>query len=308
MWKKAVIMNLISIFALIANANTPDSLLFITDSIGKILHHTKKTDGPDSLVNVVITHKPTTKFNLDNDRVIVGKDTISIILPGKNYSRYDRGLLNFLFIPRGQWIIGATASFSEFDTEDVRLLSFMKDLNFKGKSMSVNPYAGYFFRSNQCAGIKLGFSRNIFELGSLSVDFDDDINFSLKDVEYASDNYSASLFYRFYVGLDNNRRFSLFNEVDLKVAAGYGKFIRYYNDEPRDTRTKSTELSLNFSPGLCIFVHEHVSFNMSFGVFGFYFKNENQTTNSIEEGKRFSSGANFKFNIFNLNMGIAVHI
>ena len=307
MWKKAVIMSFISIFALIANANTPDSLLFITDSIGKILHHTKKTDGPDSLVNVVLTPKPTTKFNLDNDRVIVGKDTISIILPGKNYSRYDRGLLNFLFIPRGQWIIGATASFSEFDTEDVRLLSFMKDLNFKGKSMSVNPYAGYFFRSNQCAGIKLGFSRNIFELGSLSVDFDDDINFSLKDVEYASDNYSASLFYRFYVGLDNNRRFSLFNEVDLKVAAGYGKFIRYYNDEPRDTRTKSTELSLNFSPGLCIFVHEHVSFNMSFGVFGFYFKNENQTTNSIEEGKRFSSGSNFKFNIFNLNMGIAVH-
>jgi hypothetical protein len=25
-------------------------------------------------------------------------------------------------------------------------------------------------------------------------------------------------------------------------------------------------------------------------------------------GKRFSSGANFKFNVFNLNMGIAVHI
>lgn len=329
MWRKLAIMSIMSVFTLLVNATPTDSLLsvpdsivkmrdsikktinqvlFQPDSIGEILPHTKKSDGYDSIVNVVITHKPTTKFGIDHERVIVGKDTISVILPGKNYSRYDRGLLNYLFIPRGQWILGATASFGEFNTEDVRLLSFMKDFNFNGKSMSVNPYAGYFYRSNQCVGIKLGFSRNIFELGSLSVDFDDDINFSLKDVEYSFDNYSASLFYRFYVGLDNNRRFALFNEVDLKLAAGNGKFLRYYNDEPRDTRTKATEVSLNFSPGLCIFVHEYVSFNMSLGVFGFYFKNEKQTTNSVEEGKRFSSGANFKFNIFNLNMGIAVHI
>jgi hypothetical protein len=47
---------------------------------------------------------------------------------------------------------------------------------------------------------------------------------------------------------------------------------------------------------------------VSFGVFGVYLKNEKQTTNNTEVGKRFSSGANFKFNVFNLNMGIAVHI
>lgn len=301
---------------------TPDSIVAVRDSIkkevfrekikkdsiGEVLLHTKKSDGYDSLVKVVVSHSPITKLENEQNRVIVGQDTISVILPGKNYSRYDRGLLNYLFVPRGQWILGATASFGEFDTEDVRLLSFMKDFNFKGKMMSVNPYAGYFFRSNQCAGVKLGYSKNTFELGSLSVDFDDDINFTLKNVEYSSKNYSASVFYRFYVGLDNNRRFALFNETDLKFSAGYGKFLRYYNDEPRDTRTTTNEISLNFSPGLCIFVHEYVSFNMSFGVFGFYFKNEKQTTNSVEAGKRFSSGANFKFNIFNLNMGIAVHI
>ena len=116
------------------------------------------------------------------------------------------------------------------------------------------------------------------------------------------------MFYRHYVGLDNNRRFAVFNEVDLRFAAGHGKFVRYYNNEPRDTRTDTKEVSLNFSPGLCIFVHDYVSFNVSFGVFGVYLKNEKQTTNNTEVGKRFSSGANFKFNVFNLNMGIAVHI
>lgn len=304
MWRKIF---LLTIFAITA---TGVGAVELPDSVAEVLHDTKQVVGSDSIVKVVIPHTPIVELDAENNlnKVIVGNDTVSVILPGKNYSRFDRGLLNYLFVPRGQWIFGATASYGEFNTEDVRLLSFMKDFDFKGKTMSVHPYGAYFFRSNQCAGLKLGFSRNIFDLESLSVDFDEDINFTLKNIEYSTDNYSAALFYRFYVGLDNNRRFAVFNEVDLKFAAGYGKFIREYNGEPRDTRTKSTEVNLNFSPGLCIFVHDYVSFNMSFGVFGFYFKNEKQTTNTVEEGKRFSSGANFKFNIFNLNMGIAVHI
>ena len=241
-------------------------------------------------------------------KVIVGADTVDVILPDKNYGRYDRGLLNYLFVPKGGWMFGASASYGEFSTEDIQLLSIMKDFDFKGKSVSFNPYGAYFFRNNQSAGIRLGYSQDVLDLGSLAIDFDEDISFALKNVKYKTQKYSASLFYRHYVGIDKSRRFAVFNEVDLKVATGHGQFLRYYNDEPRDTRTDTQELSLNFSPGLCIFVHEYVSFNVSFGVFGLYFLHEEQTTNSEPSGERFSSGANFKFNIFNLNMGISVHI
>lgn len=241
-------------------------------------------------------------------KVIVGGDTVDVILPTKNYGRYDRGLQNYLFVPKGGWMFGASASYGEFSTEDIQLLSIMKDFDFKGKSVSFNPYAAYFFRNNQSAGIRLGYSQDLLDLGSLAIDFDEDISFALKNVKYQTQKYSASLFYRHYVGIDKSRRFAVFNEVDLKFAAGHGQFLRYYNDEPRDTRTDTQELSLNFSPGLCIFVHEYVSFNVSFGVFGLYFLREEQTTNSVPSGERFSSGANFKFNIFNLNMGISVHI
>jgi hypothetical protein len=66
--------------------------------------------------------------------------------------------------------------------------------------------------------------------------------------------------------------------------------------------------SLNFSPGVCVFIMDNVCFNVSFGVFGLNFKHERQTTNGIDEGSRFASGANFKFNIFNINFGIGVCI
>ena len=66
--------------------------------------------------------------------------------------------------------------------------------------------------------------------------------------------------------------------------------------------------SLNFSPGLCVFIMDYVSFNVSFGVFGIKVHQEKQQTNGVEEGTRFTSGANFKFNIFNINFGMAVFI
>ena len=53
---------------------------------------------------------------------------------------------------------------------------------------------------------------------------------------------------------------------------------------------------------------KNVSFNLSFGVFGFYLKNEKQSVDGVPEGSNVSSGANFRFNIFNLNFGIAAHI
>ena len=52
----------------------------------------------------------------------------------------------------------------------------------------------------------------------------------------------------------------------------------------------------------------YYAFNVSFGVFGIKLRKEDQTTNGTDEGSRFSSGANFRFNIFNINFGMLVVI
>ncbi|MDE6225649.1 MAG: hypothetical protein K2M25_05875, partial [Muribaculaceae bacterium] len=146
------------------------------------------------------------------------------------------------------------------------------------------------------------------DLQHLSVDFDEELSFSISNISYYSQSYSASVFYRNYVGLGTEKRFAIFNEVDLTLGSGTSRFKRYYNEELRDTRTNVTSASLNFSPGVCVFIMDNVSFNVSFGVFGLNFNREKQITNEIEEGTRFSSGANFKFNIFNINFGLGIHI
>jgi len=243
-----------------------------------------------------------------NETVLVGGDTVSIILPQKNYGRYDRGLFNYLFIPKGQWAFGMQASYGEFGTEDYQLLSILNDLNVKVKAYSLQPSFSYFFTNNQSIGVNFNYTRMYCDLHGMQVDFDDDLNFTLSDVSYYSQTYSSAIAYRNYVGLGRDRRFGVFNEVELEFGSGSSRFQRYYNNELRDTRTNTMTASLNFSPGLTVFIMDYVSFNISFGVFGVKLHRERQQTNGVDEGSRFSSGANFKFNIFNINFGMAVYI
>ena len=241
-------------------------------------------------------------------QVIIGTDTVDIILPEKNYGRFDRSLRNYIFIPRGKWGFGATASYGELQTEDIQVLSLLKDFNFKGKIYSINPYIQYFIRHNQAVGLKFNYNRGIADLGKLSVDFDEDLSFTLADVSYYQQSFAVSTFYRAYVGLDPSGRFGIFNETDLSFGSGSSRFKRLYNSEPKDTRTTTTQGALNFSPGVCVFIQEFVSFNVSFGVFGIQWRKEHQVTDGIDEGSRVTSGANFRFNLFNINFGLMVVI
>ncbi len=242
------------------------------------------------------------------EKVVVNGNTVSVILPERNFGRFDRGLFNYMFIPKGKWGFGITAAYGELQTEDISVLSVLDDFNFKGKIYSVKPYLQYFVRSNQAVGLKFDYSRGVADLASLAVDFDDDLNFSLRDVSYYQQSFAVSTFYRNYVGLDHNGRFGIFNEVDLAFGSGSSRFKRQYNGVPRDTRTVITKASLNFSPGLCVFIQDYLSFNVSFGVFGLKYQHEHQTTDGIDEGTRNTSGANFRFNIFNINFGLMVVI
>lgn len=244
----------------------------------------------------------------EDELVIVGNDTVSMIIPERNFGRFDRGLFNYLFIPVSKWGFGLTASYGELNTDDIRVLDILQNVDFKGKIYSLKPFLSYFIRSNQSIGLRFNYSHGDATLANLAMDFDDDINFSLKDVTYKTQSFGMSVFYRNYVGLGMAKRFAIFNEIDLGFTSGANTFKRYYDSGLKNTKTIVTDAALNFSPGVCVFIQENIAFNVSFGVFGLKLRHEHQTTDGIDEGRRFTSGANFRFNIFNINFGLMVVI
>ena len=54
------------------------------------------------------------------EQVVIAGDTVNVVLPQKNLGRFDRGLFNYIFIPKGKWAFGITASYGELRTEDVQ--------------------------------------------------------------------------------------------------------------------------------------------------------------------------------------------
>ena len=260
---------------------------------------------PDSMtakVRTVLKGEP----GLD-EKVIHKGDTIPMVLKSRNFGRFDRGLTNYLFIPKGSWAAGLTVSYGEISTKDLEVLDLLNDIDLGGHMFSVNPYVAYFLRNNLSLGLKIGYSASKGEINSFKIDIDEDMNFNLHDISYRSKSYSAAIALRQYYGIARQGRFGVFNEVDLLIGSGNSDFTRPYDGELKNTHTDVTKLELNFMPGVNVFIIKNVSFNLSFGVFGFHMKSEKQSVDGEPLGDRFTSGANFRFNIFNLNFGIEAH-
>ena len=283
----------------VISGQSTDRLMLIPDSLASQVQSV--INGNSKIV------RDYSRVNLD-EKVIVKGDTVPLFLRDRNLGRYDRGLLNYLYIPKGSWHFGLSASYSGFDASDVQMLSILSDLDFGGSMCSIKPSVSYFISNNLSVGVRLGYTQGNAKLGSMGVDFDEDINFEISDASYKTQSYTAAVNGRYYIGLTRNGRFGVFNEVELAFSSGNSDFTRNYAGSPRVTHTTFTDARLNFSPGLSVFMMKNVSFNISLGVFGLYLKNEKQVTDGVYEGSRFTSGANFKFNLFNINFGLGVHI
>lgn len=243
-----------------------------------------------------------------NEKVLWRGDTIPMILRSRNLGRYDRGLSNFLFIPKGTWKVGLTVSYGEFSTSDLRMMDLIGDVDLGLNTFNIKPYISYFIRNNLAVGVRMGYTRTRGSIDSFKVDIDEDMNFNLHDIGYRAESYGAAVMLQQYMGLTRRGRFGVYNEAELSFSSGNSDFDRPYNGVLRRTHTTNMEARLTYSPGVCVFIMENVSFNVSFGVFGFYLRNEKQLVDGEPMGNRFSSGANFRINLFNLAFGLGIHI
>jgi len=222
---------------------------------------------------------------------------------------FDRGLTNYRYIPKNEWICGITASYSGFNSDDSDLLLLIKDFNFTGSLFGVYPFVGYFVADNQCIGIKLGYSATNGNLGNFSLDIMEDMSIALTDLQLTAKNYSAGIFHRAYLGITPGAQVGVFNETSLTFQSGVSHFVRGNAETGmKDTKTISNEIALGLAPGISVFVLDNVSANVSVGIAGLSYRQSKQYIDNVETGSYVSSGANFKINILNINIGITVHI
>lgn len=239
---------------------------------------------------------PETKIQIDSSKII----------RTRAIGRYDRGITNYRFVSKGKWIGGATVSVYDYDSDNSRLLfSLIKDVDLNFKITSIKPFIGYAIADNQVIGLKFGYSRIAGNIDNFSLNIED-LDVTLKDIKYMDDSYSFNFFYRSYIGLDSHGLFGLFNETSVGYNTGSARFSRGDEEDLKYTDTSINQLRVGINPGIAIFIMPNVGAEVSFGVAGFTYNWEKQKKSNGEIGKLTNSGANFKINLLNINIGLIV--
>lgn len=221
--------------------------------------------------------------------------------------RVDRDLMRAVFVPKGQWLVGASFNYQEWDTENMNLL-VLKNMNFEGYTFSGSPYLGYFIKNNIAVGARYNYHRNYLSLGQFDLNLGEDFNVSLSDLYYLGQTHEASAFVRTYMSLGRANIFGFFSEIRGTYAYSEGKNTTGTGAELEGSYSKGHDIQLTFCPGMSAFVTDFLAAEASIGVLGLKYGWKDQHTNRVETGKSHSGGANFRFNFLSISLGLTFYL
>lgn len=257
-------------------------------------------------IDSIQTESTTTTKSMYGDVLAKEVNTVKYSSP-RHIQRIDRGVMQSVFIPKGQWHFGGTVSYSENEQENLNFL-IIKNVEGLGYTFNISPYFGYFFKDNMAAGVRFGYSRSYLDLQNFEVNLGDGLNINLKDLYYLEHEYETSAFLRTYMPIGRSKIFGFFNELRLTYAYGVGKNSTGTDTAYDGTFQKSNSLQIGIAPGLSAFVTDWSAVEVSIGVMGYNFNWVKQKTNQIETGTRRTSSGNFKINLFSINIGMTFYL
>lgn len=82
-----------------------------------------------------------------------------------NEKRRQRGLTDThnLFVPRGQWIFGGTASYSAHSNDSYRFL-VIEGIESEGYTFRISPMVAYAFRNNMALGARFAYGLSLIHI------------------------------------------------------------------------------------------------------------------------------------------------
>lgn len=223
-------------------------------------------------------------------------------------NKYDRGIEMKTFIPKGQWMVGTTFSYSEHVDENFEFLSVLKDIESDGYTFKVTPLVSYFIRDNVSIGGRFSYARSNTNLGNLSLELGDDLSFDVENYVATSNTYTAAIFIRTYLNLGDSKRFGLFNEARLSYGYSESNSSSGTGIDLSGLYQLKHNLNIGVAPGITCFINDYVAAEASVNVAGLNFNWYDQTKDQVYHGKRTSSSANFKINLLSIDLGIVFYL
>lgn len=225
--------------------------------------------------------------------------------------RFDREINKGKFVYKGEKMLGLTVSYGTLTSEDADMFPVFENINLQGSVMTINPFFGYFYRDNNCFGVRFGYSHLTGQLDTFDVNLGDqnDLDIDIPWLDMSSERFSVALFHRSYVALDEKGRFGLFAELELSFSTGENSFAYKSGEAVKYTDSESMILKAGFNPGVAVYVFPNVCATLSFGLGGFKYTSTKQyDAQGVQIGSRDFSKLNFKLNLADIRIGMNIHL
>lgn len=237
-------------------------------------------------------------------------DSLSTVAKTTNEIRAERGLVDTknVFIPKGQWIFGGTASYSTHVNNNYTFL-IIENIKSDGYSVKVSPFIGYAFKENMALGVRFTYGRTLLKVegGELNMGDEESGTHIATNYNYRlKHSYTGSIIYRPYIPLGQNKRFALFTEVALSIG---GHQTKEAADSPiRGMYETGYSAELGVSPGIIAFATNSMAIELSVGMMGIGYTHSNQIKNQVEHAEVSSSNMSFRINLLAIGLGVSFYL
>jgi len=225
--------------------------------------------------------------------------------------RIDREIGKVKYAYKGEVMLGLTASYGTITSEETDFWLIVDNIDAEGTTATVKPFFGYFYRDNNCVGVRFGYTRISGKLDSFGINLGEQngLSFYVPWLNLTSNRYSIGLFHRSYVPLDAKGRFGAFGEFELAFTMGDNLFAYQSGDHGKQTKSENATLKVGFSPGIAVYAFPNVCATLSFGLGGFKYTHIRQLDEQGNEvGTRRYSKMDFRLNIADIKIGMTVHL
>ena len=222
-------------------------------------------------------------------------------------STTSRGLKQHTFVPKGQWIVGGTFSYSQQSESNYQFL-VVEGIDGVGYSVNASPMFSYMVADNMGLGGRFSYGRSLVKINSANINLSDDLNLSVNDLYNLSHSYTGMIVLRNYISIGNNMRFGLFNETQLQIGGGQSKLVSGTGENITGTYESSFSVGLNLAPGITAFFNDFIAVEVNVGLLSFKYTSTHQLTDQVYEGKTNTTTANFQINLFSIGLGLAFYI
>ncbi len=231
--------------------------------------------------------------------------TIALTVTGQEH--FNRGLEQASFIPKGQWITGVSISYSQSSQHDYQFFC-VEGIDGDSYAFKVSPMLMYAFKDNLAAGGRVAYQRTYTHLDEANIIVSSDDHFDVSDLYSLSQTYYAMASFRNYISFGNNKRFGMFNEVQLQYGGGQSKLCNGRGDDLTGTFSTTHSLDIGLAPGFIVFLNNYSALEVNVGVLGFKYSTTRSKTDQIYVSSYNSKSANFKINLFSITFGVAFYL